>query len=81
MKTAVLMILCLLAFSGCTTKYVTKYEYICTQQVGIDRPSAALRVKKSDEQVALAFKDALNSAFEFYEFQVEQNNRLCEELN
>ncbi len=82
-KSLVMMILCMFLFSGCTQKEVlTVFEdkLVCFNQIKIDRPKADLRVKKTDLEVALAFKVALDSSFDFYENQVNQNNKLCEEM-
>lgn len=76
------MIFLSLLFSACASKQevIFKDRLICAEQVIIDRPKATLRVKKADTNVALAFKEALDSSFLFYENQVNQNNKLCEEL-
>ena len=82
-KNLAMMILCMFLFSGCTQKEVlTVFEdkLVCFNQIKVDRPKADLRVKKADLDVALAFKEALNSSFDFYEDQVNQNNKLCEEM-
>ena len=82
-KSLVMMILCMFLFSACSQKEVlTVFEdkLVCFNQIKIDRPKADLRVKKADLKVALAFKEALNSSFDFYENQVNQNNKLCEEM-
>jgi hypothetical protein len=68
-------------FSACAQKEVVfEDKLVCSEQIKIDRPKADLRVKKADIDVALAFKEAINSSFDFYENQVNQNNKLCEEI-
>jgi len=68
-------------FSACAKKEVVfEDKLVCSEQIKIDRPKADLRVKKADIDVALAFKEAINSSFDFYENQVNQNNKLCEEI-
>lgn len=82
-KSLVMMILSMFLFSACSQKEtLTVFEdkLVCFNQIKIDRPKADLRVKKADLEVALAFKEAINSSFDFYENQVNQNNKLCEEM-
>lgn len=80
----IMMILSLLVFNGCSSKEdirtVFKDKLVCNEQLIINRPKADLRVKKDDVDVALAFKNAINSSFDFYENQVDKNNKLCEEM-
>lgn len=77
----VMMIFLSFLFSACAKKEVVfEDKLVCFEQIKIDRPKADLRVKKADMNVALAFKEAINSSFDFYENQVNQNNKLCEEI-
>ena len=77
----VMMIFLSFLFSACVKKEVVfEDKLVCFNQIKIDRPKADLRVKKADMNVALAFKEALDSSFDFYENQVNQNNKLCEEI-
>ena len=77
----VMMIFLSFLFSACVKKEVVfEDKLVCSEQIKIDRPKADLRVKKADINIALAFKEALNSSFDFYENQVNQNNKLCEEI-
>lgn len=67
-------------FVGCTpkTQIVFKDKFVCIEQQKIDRSSVDIRVHKEDFKVALAYKDALDSNFSFYEKQVDRNNKFCE---
>ena len=77
----IMMIFLSFLFSACVKKEVVfEDKLVCSEQIKIDRPKADLRVKKADMNVALAFKEALDSSFDFYENQVNQNNKLCEEI-
>ena len=77
----VMMIFLSFLFSACVKKEVVfEDKLVCSEQIKIDRPKADLRVKKADINIALAFKEALNSSFDFYENQVNQNNKLCKDI-
>lgn len=81
-KILAMMILCLSLFNACSSKkeIIFKDRLVCSEQLIIEKPKADLRVKKADFKVAKAFKEALDSSFSFYENQVNQNNKLCEEI-
>ena len=71
-------------FSGCVEKeqqIVFKDKLVCVEQQKIDRvEETQIRVYKDDVNIALAYKDNINSSFELYENQVDRNNKLCKEL-
>jgi hypothetical protein len=37
-------------------------------------------VHNEDVNIALAYKESINSGFSFYEGQVDRNNKLCEQI-
>lgn len=77
----VLVIMLLFLFSGCSEKQIVfQDKFVCIEQSKIERPVAEIRVHKNDVEVAKSFKDSLDSSFEFYESQIDRNNKLCSEV-
>lgn len=77
----VLLITLLFLFSGCSEKQIVfQDKYVCIEQTKIERPAAEIRVHKNDMEVAKSFKDSLDSSFEFYESQIDRNNKFCSEV-
>ena len=70
--------------SGCVEKEPTivfKDKFVCIEQQTIPRvQETQIRVYKDDVQVALEYKAAIDMGFEFYEGQVDRNNKLCEQI-
>ena len=75
-----MMILLIFLFSGCAEKIVFKDKLVCTEQLTVPRVQADIRIHKNDLEIAKAFKESNDSAFGFYEKQVEQNNLLCKDM-
>jgi uncharacterized protein YcfL len=78
-----ILILSFLLFSliGCTQKQVVfKDRLICNDQVTVQRINADIRINKADKEVAIKYKESVDSAFEHYENQVEVNNEMCKGL-
>lgn len=74
--------LLILAFSGCSQKepqVVIKKELVCVTQYKTERPNANIKILNEDWniEIAKAYKDSLNEVFDFYEDQVDRNNRMC----
>jgi hypothetical protein len=86
MKTVLLLLLAFsFIFSGCAEKEPTivfKDRFVCIEQQTIPRvQETQIRVHNDDVQVALEYKAAIDMEFNFYEEQVERNNKLCEQIN
>ena len=65
-------------FIGCADKQVVyKTKLVCTEQLLIPRVHADIRIHPNDVEVAKAFSESIDSAYGFYEGQVEVNNKLC----
>ena len=85
MKTVILASL-LFSFilSGCAEKepqIVFKDKFVCIEQQTIPRvQETQIRVFNDDVQVALEYKAAIDSGFDFYESQVGRNNKFCEKV-
>ncbi len=85
MKKAILLsLLFSFIFVGCAEKeqqIVFKDKLVCVEQQKIERVEPTqIRVHKDDVAVAVAYKTAIDSFFEFYEKQVDRNNKFCEEI-
>lgn len=86
MKTVILLSLVFSFFLiGCSSKENTKIvfedRYLCIEQKKIQRvKNAQIRVHNDDVNIAVAHKVAMDSAFEYYENQVDRNNKFCEEV-
>ena len=86
MKKAILLsLLFSFAFVGCSKKeppIVFQDKLVCAEQKKLDKKEPIqIRVHNDDLNVAAAYKTAIDSNIEFYENQVDRNNKLCEELN
>lgn len=81
-------ILALLSFSfffiGCAEKEpqtVFKDKLVCVEQQKIDkREPVQIRVHNDDLEVAKAYKESIDSSFNYYENQVDRNNQFCNEI-
>lgn len=86
MKKAILLsLLFSFVFIGCSQKeapVIFQDKLVCTEQQKLERiEPIQIRVHNDDVNVAAAYKTAIDSNIEFYEKQVDRNNKLCEELN
>lgn len=85
MKKAILLSLIFsFIFIGCTpkTQILWKDKYVCVEQQKLDKKEPVqIRVLNDDLEVAKAYKIDMDLSLEFYESQVDRNNKLCEELN
>ena len=86
MKTVTLLsLLFSFIFIGCSQKepkIIFQDKLVCIEQQKIERlEPTQIRVHKDDVDVAVAYKTSIESGFNFYEKQVDRNNKLCEELN
>lgn len=86
MKKAILLsLLFSFFFIGCTSKepqIVFKDKLVCIEQQKIERVEPTqMRIYKDDIDIAVAYKTAIDSSFEFYEKQVDRNNEFCKEIN
>ena len=83
MKKAILLsLLFSFAFIGCASKkepqVIFKEKIVCVEQQTISKPvPTQMRIHKDDVPVAMAFKQTIDSSFEFYENQVNRNNQFC----
>ena len=85
MKNLILLLLLFsFIFSGCVEKeqqIVFKDKFVCIEQQTIPRvQETQIRVFNDDVQVALEYKAAIDSGFEFYENQVDRNNKFCKQI-
>ena len=85
MKTVIFLSLLFSFFlSGCAEKepqIVFKDKFVCIEQQTIPRvETTQIRVHNDDVQVALEYKAAIDIGFEFYENQVDRNNKFCEKV-
>ncbi|MBP6468770.1 MAG: hypothetical protein KA277_12285 [Fusobacteriaceae bacterium] len=85
MKKAVLLsLLFSFIFVGCSNKEVQivfKEKLVCVVQQKIERTQPVqIRVHNDDIEVAKAYKYAIDSNIEFYEKQVDRNNKFCEDI-
>lgn len=67
--------------SGCSAKpYVVK-ELFCFPQEVVNRPpETEIRVHKDDVTIAIKFKEEIDKRLDFYENQVNMNNKACEAM-
>lgn len=82
MKTVILLsFLFSFIFVGCADKepqIVFKDKLVCVEQQTTPRvEETQIRVHNDDVNIALAYKESINSGFSFYESQVDRNNKLC----
>jgi hypothetical protein len=82
MKTVILLSLVFsFIFVGCADKepqIVFKDKFVCVEQQTIPRvEETQIRVYDEDVNIALAYKESINSGFSFYEGQVDRSNKLC----
>lgn len=85
MKTVILLSLIFsFIITGCSKKeplIVYKDKFLCIEQKKIQRVEPTkIRVHNDDINVAVAYKTAIDSGLEFYENQVDRNNKFCEEV-
>lgn len=85
MKTVILLLLAFsFIFSGCSNKeqqIVLKDKFVCVEQQTIPRvEETQIRVHNDDVNVALEYKAAIDMGFDFYEGQVDRNNKFCESI-
>uniref|UniRef100_UPI0040489B34 hypothetical protein n=1 Tax=Aliarcobacter sp. TaxID=2321116 RepID=UPI0040489B34 len=84
-KTILLSLLFSFVFIGCSNKepqIIFKEKLICIEQEKIQKnENIKIRVHNDDIAIAKAFKDSLMIAFDFYETQVDRNNKMCEEID
>ena len=85
MKKAILLSLIFsFIFIGCTpkTQILWKDKYVCVEQKKLDKKEPVqIRVHNDDVELARAYKEDMDSSLQFYEKQVDRNNKLCEELS
>lgn len=84
MKVILLSLLFSFAFVGCSSKeqIVFKDKIVCVEQQKVERVQPIqMRVHKDDVNVAVAYKTAIDSNIEFYEKQVDRNNKFCSEVS
>lgn len=85
MKTVILLSLVFSFFLvGCSKKeplIIWKDKFLCIEQKKIQRVEPTqIRVHNDDINVAVAYKTAIDSSLDFYENQVDRNNKFCEEV-
>ena len=83
-KVILLSLLFSFIFVGCSKKeplIVWEDKFLCIEQKKIQRVEPTqIRIYKDDVDVAVAYKNAIDSNLEFYENQVDRNNKFCEEV-
>lgn len=80
-KILIMTILSLFLFSGCTKEpqIVFKDKIVCVEQQKLeDIPFANIRVYKDDIELAKSYTQTVRESLDFYENQVDRNNRLCQ---
>lgn len=85
MKKAILLSLAFsFIFIGCTQKEpqtIFKDKLVCVEQQKVERTQPIqIRVHNDDLEVAKAYKESIDSGLGFYEYQVDRNNKFCEEI-
>lgn len=85
MKTVIfLSLLFSFIFSGCIEKeqqIMFKDKLVCVEQQKINRvEETQIRVHNDDVNVAAAYVESIHSSFNFYEDQVDRNNKLCQKI-
>lgn len=85
MKKAILLsLLFSFTFWGCSQKQqiVFKDKLVCMEQQKIERIGPTqIRVYNDDLEVAKAYKNSIDSGLQFYENQVNRNNKFCNKEN
>lgn len=83
-KVILLSLLFSFILTGCSKKeplIVWEDKFLCIEQKKIQRVEPTqIRIYKDDVDVAVAYKNAIDSNLEFYENQVDRNNKFCEEV-
>ena len=83
-KVILLSLLFSFIFIGCAekeTQTIFKDKLVCVEQQKVERVEPTqIRVHNDDVEVALTYKESINSGFSFYENQVDRNNKFCEEI-
>jgi flavoprotein len=77
------VILLSLTFNGCTRKEIVtvdKIKYICNKQSIYEQPKLNIYIAKEDLENAKAYKQINDFAYENYQNQVLENNKLCDEF-
>lgn len=70
--------------AGCTpkTQIIFKDKIVCVEQKKLDKISPVkIRVHNNDVNVAAAYVESVHSSFNFYEDQVDRNNKFCKEIS
>lgn len=83
MKNLILLLFLFSFITGCTpkTQIVFKDKIVCVEQQKIDKiESVKIRVHNDDVNVAAAYVESIHSSFNFYEGQVDRNNKLCQKI-
>lgn len=85
MKTVILLSLVFsFILTGCSKKeplIVYEDKFLCIEQKKIQRVEPTqIRVHNDDINVAVAYKTAIDSSLDFYENQVDRNNKFCKEI-
>ncbi|MFY9088967.1 hypothetical protein [Arcobacter aquimarinus] len=85
MKTVILLSLVFsFILTGCSKKeplIVWKDKYVCIEQKKLDKKEPVqIRIHNDDVNVAVLYATAIDSSLEFYENQVDRNNKFCEEV-
>lgn len=85
MKKAILLsLLFSFTFWGCSQKQkiVFQDKLVCMEQQKIERiEPTQIRVYNDDLEVAKAYKNSIDSSLQFYENQVNRNNKFCNKEN
>ena len=84
MKKAILLLLLFsFIFVGCAEKQIVfQDKIVCVEQQKVERVQPTqMRVYKDDVDVAVSYKAAIDSNIEFYEKQVDRNNKFCKEVS
>ena len=83
-KVILLSLLFSFIFIGCSNnevQIVFKEKLVCVEQQKIERTQPVqIRVHNDDIEVAKVYKYAIDSSIEFYEKQVDRNNKFCEDI-
>lgn len=83
-KTILLSLLFSFIFIGCSQKQqiVFQDKLVCIEQQKIERiEPTQIRVYNDDLEVAKAYKNSIDSSLQFYESQVDRNNKFCNKEN
>jgi hypothetical protein len=64
------------------TKIIFKDKIVCVEQQKLDGISRVkIRVHNDDANLAAAYAESVHSSFDFYEEQVDRNNKFCKEID